>query len=100
MKCTGISGKIVWMDLEMTGLQVKTDRIMEISCLISDKELNILAECPTIIIHQSDALLGAMDDWCTKTHTSVDLQAVSPLIQFNQPTHFRQVFWRNAEHRR
>lgn len=63
--------KIVWIDMEMTGLNVRKDRIMEIACLISDNRLNVLAEHPSIIINQPDALLESMDEWCTTTHTNV-----------------------------
>lgn len=63
--------KIVWVDLEMTGLDVLKDRIMEIACIITDNELNVLAEHPSIVIHQSDSLLNSMDEWCTKTHKKV-----------------------------
>lgn len=63
--------KIVWVDLEMTGLDVLKDRIMEIACIITDSELNILAEHPSIVIHQPDSLLDSMDEWCTTTHKKV-----------------------------
>lgn len=64
-------GKIVWIDMEMTGLNVRKDRIMEIACLITDDKLNILAEHEAIIIHQPDSLLGEMNEWCQTTHTKV-----------------------------
>lgn len=64
--------KIVWMDMEMTGLNVRHDRVMELACLITDNDLQVLAEHPKIVIHQSDELLNSMDDWCTKTHTKVN----------------------------
>lgn len=63
--------KIVWIDMEMSGLDVRKNRIMEIACLISDNHLNVLAEHPTIVIHQPDTELNAMDEWCTQTHTKV-----------------------------
>lgn len=63
--------KIVWIDMEMTGLDVQNDRIMEIACLITDNDLNVLSEHPSIIIHQPDSLLDKMNDWCKKTHTKV-----------------------------
>lgn len=62
---------IVWMDLEMTGLDVKRDKIMEICCLISDNSLNVIAEAPKFIIHQPDSVLNSMDEWCTQTHGNV-----------------------------
>lgn len=63
--------KIVWIDMEMTGLNIRNDRIMEIACLITDNELKVLAENPTIVINQPDSLLDSMNEWCTTTHTKV-----------------------------
>jgi oligoribonuclease len=59
---------LIWIDLEMTGLQPETDRIIEIATLITDADLNILAEGPVIAVHQSDAALAAMDEWNQRTH--------------------------------
>ena len=59
---------LIWVDLEMTGLNPDTDRIIEIATLVTDKDLNIIAEGPNLVVHQSDAVLDAMDDWCTQHH--------------------------------
>ncbi len=59
---------LIWIDLEMTGLEPKTDLIIEIATIVTDKELNILAEGPVLAIHQSDEALNAMDEWCTTQH--------------------------------
>ncbi len=59
---------LVWLDLEMTGLLPESDLIIEIATLVTDAELNILAEGPTLAIRQSDAALAAMDDWNQKHH--------------------------------
>ncbi|MBZ9567924.1 MULTISPECIES: oligoribonuclease [Modicisalibacter] len=59
---------LVWIDLEMTGLDPDRERIIEIATLITDNELNPIAEGPVIAVRQSDALLAGMDDWNTKTH--------------------------------
>ena len=59
---------LIWIDLEMTGLDPDTDLIIEIASVITDKNLNILAEGPVIAVHQSDAALAAMDDWNQKHH--------------------------------
>lgn len=59
---------LVWVDMEMTGLDPDTDRIIEIAVVVTDPELNILAEGPVFAIHQSDAVLAGMDAWNTGTH--------------------------------
>ena len=59
---------LIWIDLEMTGLQPESDRIIEIATLVTDAELNLLAEGPTLAIKQSDAALGAMDEWNQSHH--------------------------------
>lgn len=58
---------LVWIDLEMTGLNPDTDVIIEIASIVTDKNLNILAQGPVFAIHQSDAVLAAMDEW-NQTH--------------------------------
>lgn len=67
--------KIVWIDMEMTGLDVKNDRIMEIACIITDKYLNIVAEHPSIVVNQPNSLLDSMNEWCITTHTQVVMVA-------------------------
>lgn len=59
---------LIWIDLEMTGLNPETDRIIEIATIVTDSELNILAQGPVFAIHQSDATLEAMDEWNTRQH--------------------------------
>ncbi len=59
---------LVWIDLEMTGLDPDRDLIIEIATVVTDKHLVILAEGPVFAIHQSDAVLGAMDEWNTRQH--------------------------------
>ncbi len=59
---------LIWIDLEMTGLDPAKERIIEIATLVTDSQLNIIAEGPVFAIHQPDSLLNRMDDWCTKTH--------------------------------
>ena len=59
---------IVWVDLEMSGLDIDKDHIIEMACLITDSNLKIVAEGPEIIINQADHVLDGMDDWCKKHH--------------------------------
>ena len=59
---------LIWIDLEMTGLDTVNDVIIEIATIITDKELNTLAEGPMLAIHQSDAILDGMDEWNQKQH--------------------------------
>lgn len=61
---------LIWIDLEMTGLDPNCERIIEIATIVTDKDLNILAEGPVLAVHQSDELLAKMSDWCVKTHTA------------------------------
>ena len=61
---------LIWIDLEMTGLDPEKERIIEIATIVTDKDLNILAEGPVIAVHQSDELLNKMSEWCVKTHTA------------------------------
>ncbi|MCK2151025.1 MULTISPECIES: oligoribonuclease [Marinobacter] len=60
--------RLVWIDLEMTGLDPEKERIIEMATIITDSELNVVAEGPVIAVHQPDSLLDAMDEWCTNTH--------------------------------
>jgi oligoribonuclease len=59
---------LVWLDLETTGIDVETRKIIEIATIITDRELNVLEEGPDLIIHQPDGVLEAMDEWCVKQH--------------------------------
>lgn len=64
---------LIWIDLEMTGLDPETHKIIEIASIVTDSELNILAEGPVLAIHQSEDELLKMDEWCTTTHTNSGL---------------------------
>ena len=59
---------LIWIDLEMTGLDPMEDRIIEIATLVTDKNLNVLEEGPSLAINQSDEMLKGMDEWCTTQH--------------------------------
>jgi oligoribonuclease len=64
---------LIWIDMEMTGLQPDSDRIIEMALLVTDAQLNIIAECPVLAIHQPDAVLEAMDSWNRGTHAKTGL---------------------------
>ena len=60
---------LVWVDMEMTGLEPEQDVVIEIATIVTDSDLNTLAEGPVIALHQSDERLAAMDEWNTTHHT-------------------------------
>ncbi|MCX2524695.1 oligoribonuclease [Larsenimonas rhizosphaerae] len=60
--------RLIWIDLEMTGLEPASERIIEIATIVTDGDLNLIAEGPVLAIHQPDRLLDAMDEWNTRTH--------------------------------
>lgn len=70
---SGSETNLIWIDLEMTGLDPEVDRIIEIATLVTDANLNILAEGPVIAVHQSDEQLALMDEWNVRTHTGSGL---------------------------
>ncbi|MDX1901805.1 MAG: oligoribonuclease [Gammaproteobacteria bacterium] len=71
---TNVSAQhLIWIDMEMTGLDPASERIIEIATIVTDGELNIVAEGPVLAVHQSDALLANMDSWNTSHHTSSGL---------------------------
>lgn len=59
---------LIWIDMEMTGLNPESDRIIEVATLITDASLNILAEGPVLALHRSDTVLAGMDEWNQRTH--------------------------------
>ena len=85
---------LIWLDLEMTGLEPETDVILEIASVVTDSQLNILAKGPVFAIHQSDDVLNNMNPWCIEHHgqsgltqrcreSNVDLsQATAETIKF------------------
>lgn len=85
---------LIWVDMEMTGLDPDNDRIIEVAVIVTDPELNIIAEGPVFAIHQSDATLDKMDNWNKGTHgksglidrvkasTVTEAQAEQELIAF------------------
>lgn len=66
---------LIWIDLEMTGLDTQTDAIIEMATLVTDRDLNLVEEGPVLAVHQPQAVLDAMDDWNKKTHAKSGLIA-------------------------
>ncbi len=88
---------LVWVDMEMTGLDPDTDRVIEVALVITDAHLVVLAEAPVYAIHQSDEVLAGMDSWNTGTHgrsgltdrvrasTVTEAEVEAALIEFVKP---------------
>ena len=66
---------LIWIDLEMTGLLPDSDQIIEIATVVTDRDLNVIAEGPEIVIHQPDEVLARMDSWNQRQHNSSGLIA-------------------------
>jgi len=66
---------LIWLDLEMTGLEPKTDVILEIATIVTDSDLNIIAEGPVFAIKQPDSVLDNMNEWCIEQHGKSGLTA-------------------------
>jgi len=62
------ANNLIWVDLEMTGLEPAVDRVIEIATLVTDQDLNIIAQGPVLAIYQTDNVLAGMDDWNQKHH--------------------------------
>lgn len=59
---------LVWLDMEMTGLDPDNDRVIELACVVTNAQLEVIAEGPVLVVHQSDEVLNGMDKWNTSTH--------------------------------
>ena len=64
---------LIWIDLEMTGLEPETDTIIEIATIVTDKDLNVLGRGPNLAVHQDKVVMDAMDEWCTTHHSQSGL---------------------------
>ena len=62
------SDNLIWLDMEMSGLSPDNDRILELAAVVTDAELNVLAQSPVLVVHQSDAVLTGMDAWNQSMH--------------------------------
>src|SRR5689334_2374447 len=75
---------LIWIDMEMTGLQPDSDRIIEIALLVTDAQLATIAEGPVLVLHQPDEVLEAMDTWNKSTHKKsglIDKVRASRLVE-------------------
>ncbi len=66
---------LIWIDMEMSGLNPDTDRILEVALIVTDSQLNTVAEGPVLVVRQADAVLDRMDDWNKSTHAKTGLTA-------------------------
>jgi len=64
----GLDTDIVWMDLEMTGLDIEKDKILEVACIITDQDLNVKSEGPCFAINHPQEVYDSMNEWCMKHH--------------------------------
>ncbi len=62
------NGNLIWIDMEMSGLSSDRDRIIEVALVVTDSQLNVVAEAPVLVVHQSDTVLDGMDNWNKSTH--------------------------------
>ena len=69
----GDPNNLIWIDMEMTGLQPDSDRVIEIAMLVTDPQLNVLATGPVLVVHQPDSVLESMDSWNKSTHAKSGL---------------------------
>jgi oligoribonuclease len=67
------ANNLIWIDMEMTGLQPDADRVIELAMLVTDPQLNVVATGPVLVVHQPDEVLDAMDTWNRSTHTKTGL---------------------------
>lgn len=64
---------LIWIDMEMSGLDPETDRVLEIAVVITDSQLNLVAEAPVLVVHQPQTVLDVMDEWNKSTHAKSGL---------------------------
>jgi oligoribonuclease len=76
---------LIWIDLEMTGLQPDTDRIIEIATIVTNTDLQVVAEGPVLAVHQPKSVMETMDDWNRKTHGQNGLIERVRLSPYNEP---------------
>jgi oligoribonuclease len=82
---------LVWVDMEMSGLNPDTDRVLEIAVIVTDSQLEVLAEGPLVVLHQSERVLATMDAWNTATHARSGLTARVRASRIDEEAAQRQV---------
>jgi len=65
--------RLIWIDMEMSGLDPEKERVLEVAMVVTDGDLNTVAEAPVLVVHQSDEVLAAMDDWNKSAHSKSGL---------------------------
>jgi oligoribonuclease len=84
------SNNLIWIDMEMTGLVPETDRVIEIAVLVTDTQLNLIAEGPVQVVHQPDEVLAAMDSWNRSVHAKSGLVEKVKASRLDEATAERQ----------
>ena len=84
------ANNLIWIDMEMTGLVPETDRVIEIAVLVTDSQLNLIAEGPVLVVHQPDEVLAAMDSWNRSVHAKSGLVEKVKASRLDEATVERQ----------
>ncbi len=94
------SDNLVWIDLEMTGLNPDVDHIIEIATIVTDSQLNVVAEGPVMAVHQPETVLAGMDEWNRRTHSEsglMDRVRRSPFMAIDAELHTLEFLQQHAE---
>ena len=94
---------LVWVDMEMSGLDPDKDVVLEVALVVTDKDLNLVEEGPVLVVHQSDTVLDAMDSWNKSTHGKsglVDKVKASPLSEADVETRMIEFMARHVGERK
>ena len=92
------ANNLIWIDMEMTGLVPDSDRIIEVAMLVTDSQLNLVAEGPVLVVHQPDEVLGAMDSWNRSVHGKSGLVDKVKASTLDEATAERQAMEFLAQH--
>jgi oligoribonuclease len=79
------NGNLIWIDMEMSGLNSDRDRIIEVALVVTDSQLNVVAEAPVLVVHQPDAVLDGMDNWNKSTHAKSGLIGKIKVSKLTEP---------------